>query len=441
MDEKKKKRRKTATWILAVLMLLTGGTAGFLLFHFANELSISAESVRTESERAPSEETDDSSAAGTSGESRAPEISATPSVTPSAAPVPTATPTPSPTEAPVNDISTQDLSVYLSEMPPDGQEIVGTETAVYTYEQMVKDLYFLTVRYPGLVTTDILGTTADKRSVIEAVIGNTAAAHHIVIQYSIHAREYINSLLAMRQLETYLEKRTAGADYGGRLYSDLFADICIHLIPMANPDGVTVSELGIDALRRTAVKDVVHWCWESDTGLKRTAASLETYLTTFKANGNGVDLNKNFDIGWDAYTDGVPVPSTDCYKGSSAASEAETQAILKAVDSNPTVCVIAYHSSGDTVYWNYGTSGDILASDKYLAESVRSLTGYALTVSKQYSHALAGGCSDYFMWVKGIPSITIETGTGTCPLAISKFQHIWDRNKDILPCLASMYGS
>ena len=57
----------------------------------------------------------------------------------------------------VGDISTEDLSAYLSEMPAEGTEIVSTADAVYSYEQMVKDLYFLTNRYPDIIRTNIVG--------------------------------------------------------------------------------------------------------------------------------------------------------------------------------------------------------------------------------------------------------------------------------------------
>ena len=41
------------------------------------------------------------------------------------------------------DISTRDLSEYLTEMPADGASICSTESVLYSYDQMVKDLYFL----------------------------------------------------------------------------------------------------------------------------------------------------------------------------------------------------------------------------------------------------------------------------------------------------------
>jgi g-D-glutamyl-meso-diaminopimelate peptidase len=346
-----------------------------------------------------------------------------------------------PTRESLNDISVQDMSAYLGEMPPDGTDIVGTDTVDYTYEEVAKDLYFLTVRYPDLVKVRVCGESVDKRAIYEVVLGNEASENHIEIHYAMHSREYINTLLAMRQIEEYAKNAAGGGTYNGASIRDLFANVCIHLLPMANPDGEMVSMGGLETLRLQSLRDIVHWCWESDTLLGRTAADLDTYLRTFKANAHGCDLNKNFDAGWAEYSDGVPVPSTDCYKGTGAASEPETQAILKVAHENPTRCVIAYHSAGNMIYWNYEVEDELLLNaDRDLAAGLSEVTGYATAVAAKYNTHLAGGCSDYFMWTAGIPAVTVETGQGTCPLTIYEFPAIWESNKNVLYRLAEMYG-
>ena len=358
----------------------------------------------------------------------------------------TATPKPTPTPAPskpedVKDISTHDMKKYLGEMPGEGLDIVSTATEIYTYEQMVKDLFFLEQRYPDLFTYETVAVTKDLRQIYAVTLGNPKAPNHVVVQYTVHSREYINCLLAMKQIENYLKNFAAGNTYGDRSYQDLFSNFCLHVIPMANPDGIAVAQFGIDSMRTEAARATIQYCWESDTLLGRTAAPIETYLKTFKANANGVDLNKNFDVGWKEYTDGVPVPSTDCHKGAAPASEKETQAILKLVHDNPTVAVISYHSAGNLIYWNYGVENeDLLAADRNLAANLCNVTGYPTVVSEKYDSHLAGGCSDYFMWKEGIPAVTLETGTGTCPLSITEYDAIWNANRDVYPLLAAMYG-
>ncbi|MBQ3407152.1 MAG: hypothetical protein IJH11_07915 [Lachnospiraceae bacterium] len=372
-------------------------------------------------------------------EEQAKDVTKTP--TPSPKPTSTPTPTPMPTRESLNDISVQDMSAYLGEMPLDGTDIVGTDTVDYTYEEVAKDLYFLTVRYPDLVKVRVCGESVDKRAIYEVVLGNEASENHIEIHYAMHSREYINTLLAMRQIEEFAKNAAGGGTYNGASIRDLFANVCIHILPMANPDGEMVAMGGLETLRLQSLRDIVHWCWESDTLLGRTSADLDTYLRTFKANAHGCDLNKNFDAGWAEYSDGVPVPSTDCYKGTGVASEPETQAILKVAHENPTRCVIAYHSAGNMIYWNYEVEDELLLNaDRDLAAGLSEMTGYATAVAAKYNTHLAGGCSDYFMWTAGIPAVTVETGQGTCPLTIYEFPAIWESNKNVLYKLAEMYG-
>ena len=59
------------------------------------------------------------------------------------------------------------------------------------------------------------------------------------------------------------------------------------------------------------------------TALQRQEAN--NFIQRWKANARGVDLNRNFDIGWASYI-GAPAPYGEGYKGPSPASEPETQA-------------------------------------------------------------------------------------------------------------------
>ena len=88
----------------------------------------------------------------------------------------------------VEDISTEDLSVYLSEMPAEGTEIVSTADALYSYEQMVKDLYFLTNRYPDIIRTNIPTAPCMSSCSTECAEANTSRAFLRCGSLSITAR-------------------------------------------------------------------------------------------------------------------------------------------------------------------------------------------------------------------------------------------------------------
>ena len=337
----------------------------------------------------------------------------------------------------VGDISTEDLSAYLSEMPAEGTEIVSTADAVYSYEQMVKDLYFLTNRYPDIIRTNIAATTLDQRAVYEVLIGNPEGSMHVVVTYGMRGDEYITTLLAMRQLEYYCQERSKGNVYRNHNYKEIFADVCIHVLPMVNPDGVTLSQFGIESLRTKAAKDSVKACYKYDKAAGLTDQSLEAYLLTFGANASGVDISKNFPAGWDEYTGGAVQPSFEGYKGPSAGSEPETQAVMNAANDR-TKGIVIYRATGNVIYWDYGSEGTVHEEGQHLAESLATRSGYPLTVLPKYDSTDAGGCADYFI-EKGIPAVSLVVGEGTSPVDISAFPDIWTANLNILPMLANLY--
>ncbi len=337
----------------------------------------------------------------------------------------------------VGDISTEDLSAYLSEMPAEGTEIVSTADAVYSYEQMVKDLYFLTNRYPDIIRTNIAATTLDQRAVYEVLIGNPEGSMHVVVTYGMRGDEYITTLLAMRQLEYYCQERSKGNVYRNHNYKEIFADVCIHVLPMVNPDGVTLSQFGIESLRTKAAKDSVKACYKYDKAAGLTDQSLEAYLLTFGANASGVDISKNFPAGWDEYTGGAVQSSFEGYKGPSAGSEPETQAVMNAANDR-TKGIVIYRATGNVIYWDYGSEGTVHEEGQHLAESLATRSGYPLTVLPKYDSTDAGGCADYFI-EKGIPAVSLVVGEGTSPVDISAFPDIWTANLNILPMLANLY--
>ncbi len=356
--------------------------------------------------------------------------------------------------------------------------MVSMETARYTYEQMSQDIGELQAAYPDTLRVDTAGETADGRTIYVLSVGNPDAPHHIVIQAAIHGREYINSLIAMRQIEELLQAYPAG-NCRGIAYEELLEQVCFHVLPMANPDGVAVSQYGTEAIRDTELKEILEACRRNDeaaaappetaaeeangkvtdgqsegemaegltggapqenerSGQEAARADASAYWRSWKANARGVDLNRNFDSGWASFQ-GASVPSSERYKGESPASERETAAILEAVRQYDAECVISYHSSGNVVFWDYGSAGDVFGQDWALAKVVGWTTGYTLSSSVQ-SRLDAAGCSDYYVLEQEIPAVTIENGQGECPLGDEELQKVWQANRELLPELALYFS-
>ena len=314
-----------------------------------------------------------------------------------------------------------------------GEEIVQMEDSFYTYEQMSEDLEVLGSLFSGLVYVESLGLTADGREIPEVVLGDPKAQTHLLIQASIHGREYMNTQILMKQLENFLRNYETGV-YREKSYSELLNGLCLHLIPMANPDGVTISQMGPEGIRTEACREFLQQCYEMDQADGR---EMSDYWRSWKANARGVDLNRNFDVGWEAYA-GCGHPSSEMYKGESPASEAEVQAILKIQEEFPLAGCMAYHSSGNVIYWDYQSEGELYEQDLLLAQTVCEVTGYELRSTVSDGTDLAG-CSDYFVMELGIPAVTIENGSGSCPLSAEELPELMRRNADLIPAYLNLY--
>jgi hypothetical protein len=67
----------------------------------------------------------------------------------------------------------------------------------------------------------------------------------------------------------------------------------------------------------------------------------------------GVDLNRNYPLGWSSACAGSTTPSSQTYKGPSAASEAETQTMLAFGNDRHFEKVMDFHSYGQETLWGY----------------------------------------------------------------------------------------
>ena len=314
--------------------------------------------------------------------------------------------------------------------------IVQVSNLKYSYDQMQQDLAALQERYPGQMVVDSLGTTADGRDITEVILGDVDAEHHILIQATMHAREYMNTVLAMNQIEDYLSG-LENRSYADQTWKEIFENVCLHVIPMVNPDGVTISQDGVDGISDDNLKSRLEECYQTDLANGKGSSDITQYFRTWKANAEGVDLNRNFDAGWDTYI-GASGPSTECYKGTAPASEPESQAVLSVAQNYDLDCCIAYHSYGNLIYWNYGSQGTVLDADQELAQCVSGVTGYEMHSTVQDSTD-AAGCSDYFVLNLGIPAVTIENGGSECPMPIEEYQPMYQRNQDLWAAVACLY--
>ena len=330
-------------------------------------------------------------------------------------------PVPTPTEIPPTQAP-----------PAPGGEIIDVSTTLYTYDMMQRDLAYLAATYPDRLKLYSAGTTADGRDLSYVVFGNENAPRQIYICAATHAREYMTTQLVMRQLAWYCTQYDTGS-YNGIPYSQLFSDICFYVQPMVNPDGVTISQLGENGLRREDLKANLRNIFASDlnAGFAETS-DYNAYLVRWKANALGVDMNRNFSPGWETVHE-RSAPSSTFYKGTEPGSEAETQAQMAIVNSmsNP-LMAISYHSYGDLIYWQYGQGEPLWSANEALAARISGMTGQYLA-----GYSNEAGFSNWCILVKGIRSVTVETGTVPCPLPLYQMDELWPEHREVWALLVA----
>ena len=147
----------------------------------------------------------------------------------------------------------------------------------------------------------------------------------------------------------------------------------------------------------------------------------------------GVDLNLQFPAGWEQakeikYSQGFNQPAPRDFVGYGPLTEPESLAIYNFTLMHDFRLVIAYHTQGKEIYWqfqNFNPPDSLEIGEKFAQAS-----GYRLS-EIPYNSSFAG-YKDWFIQTYNKPGYTIEAGIGKNPLPISQFDEIYNDNISIL---------
>lgn len=229
-----------------------------------------------------------------------------------------------------------------------------------------------------------------------------------------HGLEHITSAFIMKFLWDYLscikyERKMFGYDV-----KKLFARTTLYAVPMVNPDGVDIAINGID------VTNPYHRKLVSMVGI-------HSFNKVWQANANGVDINHNYNAGW-RVVEKRPSPSK--YSGPYSESEPETKAIVDFVNAEGMDMLMAFHSQGGEIYYDFdGKAGE---NARKLATEFARVSGYE--PASPTGSAAFGGCKDWFIDKFGKAGFTIEMGHGKNPLPDEVLDNIYKENAEILLC-------
>ena len=274
--------------------------------------------------------------------------------------------------------------------------------------------------YPFL-ESETLTTTAYGRPVQTLVIGD--GEREVLFSASHHANEWITTPVLLKFAEDLARAIQEDETVYGVPARTIARNTTIHLVPMVDPDGV---DLVTGAIQPGSL--------ESETALAiADGFPAIPFPDGWKANLLGVDLNLQYPAGWlrareIKFGQGFDRPAPRDYVGRAPLSQRETIALAQYTEDVDPALVLAYHTQGKVIYWQF-EDYDIPGA-RALAEEFAQVSGYALE-DTPYQSAYAG-YKDWFIQTFRRPGFTIEAGAGDNPLPLTQFDAIYRDNLGIL---------
>ena len=210
----------------------------------------------------------------------------------------------------------------------------------------------------------------------------------IIVQYALHAREFITSHLAISQMRDFMLLGKFGT---------------VYFLPLTNPDGVQI-------------------CL--------------TKNKLYKANKNGVDLNVNFDAKWGTGEFNEKTKGAQNYIGTHPFSEKESIALKDFTLKVRPDITVSYHAKGEEIYYEFFQDKKSKKRDYKIAKRLAKTTGYAIKSTPNS----VGGYKDWCIEKLKIPSFTIEVGSDKLshPIKIKHLNNIRAKNKNVISVLTAL---
>ena len=284
-------------------------------------------------------------------------------------------------------------------------------------DKMIQDIVNA---YP-FCRTELLTTTAFQRPVRTLVIGQ--GPRKVIYSAAHHANEWITALVLLKFAEELAQAIQSGGEIFGRSGEEISNAATIYMVPMVDPDGV---DLVVGAIQPGNIQfDLAQRLSQDYPGIP--------FPDGCKPNLLGVDLNLQYPAGWlqareIKFSQGFTRPGPRDYVGRAPLNQFESRALAGYTEFIDPALVLAYHSQGKEIYWQFQDYE--VPGARELGEEFARVSGYELT-QVPYNSSFAG-YKDWFIQRFRRPGYTIEVGSGVNPLPIEQFDEIYADNLGIL---------
>jgi len=269
----------------------------------------------------------------------------------------------------------------------------------HDYNTVRREIYSLVGKYPFLSLARI-GKSFMGRELLALQLGKRKS--YVLIAAAFHGKERITAAVALRFIEDVCNAVVLDSDLTGIPIRKALKERGLIIIPMINPDGCDIAIHGEKA------------CLSHAGRIKRLCGG---HFEQWNANGRGVDINHNFDAGWNELKlleqeQGIFGPGPSRYGGCRPESEAETVALATLCRRLNSDQVMALHTQGEEIYWRYGDNTP--QKSERMAKILAASSGYKM--ADPCGTASHGGFKDWFIDRFGRPGFTVELGKGVNPL-------------------------
>lgn len=300
------------------------------------------------------------------------------------------------TEAAAQQLQAKGAKIFARNAPAGGPGIASIDSRYLNPLRVENDLKTLAAKYPNLTHLSQIGTSLQGRPIWALMISTTPNLQDskmyqkpsIIFDGTHHAREIMTPEIVLDIAHRLLEANQMGS----RGAATMISNWNIWVVPMLNVDGNNI-------------------VWTEDHMWRKNARSDKS--KTF-----GVDINRNYPYKWGACNGSSGSTWADNYRGSTLASEPETQALMKLGQFVQPTGSLSYHSFGELVLYPYGCEGFLSDENQLLSkiggELASILPGdsgkgnYTPGTPWQILYAVDGDSMDYMHTEFGATALTIE---------------------------------
>ena len=272
----------------------------------------------------------------------------------------------------------------------------------HTFDETINELRGYVNDYPDLAELHELGTSHEGRKVYALKVSDNVSADEGEPAFLIcgmhHSREWITVEVVLAFAKRLLE----GYGQEARI-KELVDNREIWIVPVQNPDGFVYSTTKYRMWRKNRRKN--------------------------GGSSYGVDPNRNYSYEWGG-AGASTSPSSDTYRGPSAASEPITQIIEQFAASKKNLKgSISFHSYGELILWPWSYTYDPAPDDAILGDLARAMAKLNGHSPKQSSdlYPSSGDFDDYMYGTCGLASFTFELAHEFIPDE-DEIQPICDKN-------------